>query len=341
METQEKTPTGKGAKTKPETTKLPAFTVIKDGNGTEYKIANMANPYICQRKGIVEIEVLKKLNTMEPRYSFSNVYDSELGIHFGVVLGIDSRTKEIKWQRFSVGDFKRYDLTNHADAVEWAVMRRTTRLIGSPFMRGKPLYRMFDKEAEAREVIAKSTIRSKAMEVATQMIKIEDQADVYRNFGKNPAGHTVTTLHAEIIKLAERSPKEFIDMWENKNRPVVTLFNKCVAVGLINFDIAKGGYMWKDSLPMGVTEQTSQNFLLENKSVYNQAKIEAEQRDNTTKTLVKMTREEESFFGNEEVEDDQELVNLRIQAKAINIQNVMGMSKKELTEALDEFSMAG
>ena len=327
--------TGAASKTKPEIKREASFYVMKDGNGTEYKIANMNNPFMCKRKGIVEIEVIKKTNSMEPRYSISNVYDSELGVWFGIPLGIDSRTKEIKWQRFSVADFRRYDLTKHADAVEWAVMSRSSRLIGSAYQRGKPLYRQYDKEFEAREVIAKNTIRRRAMDIIDTKIKIEDYMDIYRNFGKNPDGHTPTTLQAGVIQLAERSPKEFVDMWENKNRPAVTLFNKCKALGMINWDIAKGGFMWKDSLLLGITEMTAIDALNSNQGLFSQARMEAEQKDDATKAFLKDAKNE---GGEDEEVSDEELQNLRIQAKAMKIPDVMNKTKAELEAALEEIA---
>src|SRR3990167_11207884 len=143
---------------------LPLYKAFKDGNGFEYKIANMENPIVCNRKGIVEIESIRKLNTREPRFTISNVHDRETDIWFGIPMGMNPSTKEVVWQRFVIGDFRRYDLSKKEDAIEWTIVRRAPWLEGSAFQRGKPQYRMYDKEAEATAIITRMSIRKKAIE---------------------------------------------------------------------------------------------------------------------------------------------------------------------------------
>lgn len=336
----------KGAKNGPATSKTPAkradipmYTIFKDGNGYEYRIANMANPLVCPREGIMEIEVLKKTNAREARFAISNTYDPELGVFFGVPLGIDSKTKEIRWQRFVIGDFRTYDLSKHADAVEWAIISRAPWLQGSAYQKGKPWYKKHDKEAEAREIITRSTIRSRAMEIATKMTAIEDMMDMYRNFGKNPEGFSLITLQAEIIKIAERDPKGFVDSWENKNRPIVAVFTRSLATGLISFDINKGGFMWKNSLAMGMTEQSAQQFLFDNKNILNQAELESKQKDTVTNYMKKtLSDAERKFFGEDNFEEDVDLIELRMTAKIMGVEGAMHMNKGDLQRVIDERS---
>lgn len=339
----EKTTTAENGKIEPAKKTLPLFRIFKDGNNYEYKIANMDNPIICNRKGIVQIESIKKQNSKEPRFSISNVYDRETGIYFGVPLGINNRTKEIIWQRFVIGDARNYDLSNKQDAVEWTIVRRAPWLQGSSFQRGKAHYRMFDKEAEANEVITRMSIRKKAIETAEKMIAIEEQVDMLRNFGKNPLGFSPKMLYAEIIKIAEKSPKEFLDVWANANRPVITVFKRCLQLGMIRFDINKGGYLWKDSLAMGISEQSAIAFFLENKQILNQANIESKQRDVFTKKLSaeagnKMTQLQ---LDEKDAEQSTQLTELQITAKYLGIEGYNTMDEQELNSAIESASVAG
>lgn len=318
----------------------PIFHEYSDGGGFPIKLANMNNPLICKREGVVEIECIKKTNTLEPRISISRVFDDGLGIWFGVPLGADPKTKEIKWQRFVIGDRKTYDLTKQGDAIEWAVVSRASWLIGSPYQKGKPLYRMYDRDAEAREIIVNSTIRSKAMEIAGKEIAIDEMMDMYRVFGKNPEGFSPLRLHAELIKIAEKNPKEFVNAWNNSNRSVLIIFNRAVALGLITMNINKGGYVWKDSLPLGLTEQAAMDYLIKNPQLLNQADLESKNKDNYRKKFSSMTNEEKEFFGADEVVVDSDLVQLRMTASLMNISGFESMSKGELESAIEESSGA-
>lgn len=333
---------GQGLEKKAGTAKVKGMSIFneyKDGNGYTIKVANMQNPLVCKRTGVVEIECLKKTNSMEPRFTISNVFDEELGIWFGVPLGIDARTKEIRWQRFAVGDRKSYDLTKNADAVEWAVVSRAPWLIGSPYQKGKPHYKMFDKDAEAQEIITKSTIRSKAMEIVTNEIAIKDMMDIYRVFGRNPEGFSPLRLKAELIKIAEKSPKEFYDTWSSSNRSLLIIFNRCVSLGIINFDVAKGGYLWKDGLALGITEQSAMEYLTKNPQLLQQANLESQAKDGYQKKFQSMSDPEKSFFGvGEEESIDDELMDLRMQAALLKVPGFKDMDKETLQRAVDELS---
>lgn len=329
----------KKTSSKIKTKGIPLYESYKDGNGFETKVANLNNPYVVPQAGIIEVQCIKKSNHTEARYSISNAFDSDLGLWFGVPTGVDERTKKIAWQRFVIGDFRRYDLSKVSDRREWAVFSRSAVLEGSPYQRGKILYRKFDKEAEARETIERSTIRRRAMEIVDQMVKIEDLMDMYRNFGRNPEGFSLTQLQAEIIKIAERTPKDFVNMYENANRGAVTIFNRAKATGLITFDINKGGFLWKDSLPIGLTDQGAIKYLLDNPTILNQANIESKSKDPVANhQRLNLTAEQKKFFQVEDGsdEEDVELIEFRSAAKIMGIANYMSMTKAQLEKALDE-----
>jgi hypothetical protein len=315
--------------------KMPLYKVLKDGNGYEIKVANMDNPLICNRTRTIEIENIRKSNFLEPTFKLSNAYDPELGIFFGVVIGIDKRTGEFKWQRFTIGDRRTYDCRKAADAIEWAIVSRAPWLEGSPYQSGKIYYRVFDRDKEAQDVILKNTFLRKAMEIVDKMISIDDQMDMYRNFGRNPEGLTPSMLHAEIIKISQRNPKEFVDMWTNNNRGVVTIFNRCVATGLIIFFLDRGGWVWKDSLALGMSDQSAQQYIAENKTLLAQMDLESQEKDRVFKSLKnKMSPAEKDFFRPEE-DEDPELIELRMEAKLYGIKDFMNMSKKDLENAID------
>lgn len=315
----------------------PLYYIFKDANGSPMKIANMNNRLICKRQGVVEIECIRKKNTVEPDFGISRVDDRESGIIYGVNPTIDARTKDVRFKRFRVGDFATYDLSKYDDAVEWAIVSRAPWLLGSAFQRGKVYYKMHDKDAEARDVIAKSSIRSKATEIAHTQIPIEDMMDMYRCFGKNPAGFSPLRLQAELVKIAENTPKEFYDLWTSSNRKLLMTFNRCVSIGLITMDIQRGGFMWKNSLALGLTEQSAMEYLVKNPQLLNQADIESQKQDVGKKAFIGLSKAEKDFFEVEEFqEEDVELVELRQSARLMGVADYQTLGKEELEKIVDE-----
>lgn len=321
---------------------VPLFKIVKE-NDFDVKIANMDHPLVCQTKGVIEIECLKKSNFIETRVAISRVNAKDLGIVFGVPLGKDEKTGQIKWQRFVIGDSKRYDLSKRQDAVEWAVVSRAPWLVGSPYQKGKPLYKKYDREEEAREHVKRVTIREKAMDILKTMVTIDDMPDMLRNFGKNPSGLTPLMVQSELLKVAERSPEDFVDIWENANRSVITIFNRSKDLGIITFDIVKGGYLFKNTLPIGITEQAAIKYLTENKQVLATADMESKSKDHVGNNFIKNAKLNKANIDadDSEVADEEEsveLLNLRIEASLMGIEGVGLMNEEQLIAAIEEKS---
>ena len=177
------------------------------------------------------------------------------------------------------------------------------------------------------------------MEIATNEIAIEDMMDIYRVFGKNPEGFSPLRLKAELIKIAEKSPKEFYDTWSSSNRSLLVIFNRCLSLGIITFDIAKGGYMWKDSLAIGITEHSAMEYMTKHPQLLNQANLESIEKDGYQKKFKAMNADEEAFFQTADNESvDEELMDLRMQAALLKVEGFKNMDKKTLQKAIDEIS---
>lgn len=323
---------------------VPLYKIIKE-NDFERKIANMDHPLVCQNKGIIEIECLKKSNFIEARRSISIVNAHDLGIIFGVPLGKDEATGQIKWQRFVIGDSKRYDLSKRQDAVEWAVVSRAPWLVGSPYQKGKPAYKKYDREEEAKDHIKRVTIREKAMDILKTMVTIDDMPDMLRNFGKNPSGLTPIMVQSELLKIAERSPEDFVNIWDNANRSVITIFNRSKDLGIITYDIVNGGFLFKKTLPMGLTEQAAIKYLTENKQVLATADMESKSKDHVGNNFIKNAKldkakidSQDNDWDSDNTEESIELLNLRIEAKLMGIEGVALMDEKQLQSAIEEKS---
>jgi len=54
------------------------YIIVKDGNGAETKIVNLANEKYCPRKGFIEIEAMRKSNKHENVKMIRKIRDKKL-----------------------------------------------------------------------------------------------------------------------------------------------------------------------------------------------------------------------------------------------------------------------
>lgn len=316
----------------------PVFKYFTDGHGYEVRVVNLRHPMFTKREGVVEVEAIKKKRDHGTRYSMTHVYDPELGAHFGIPIGIDERTKEIRWRRFILEDFQTYNLSNFRDAEAWAIVSRSPRLAGSPYANGKPLFKVKDKEEEARQFLERRTIRRRADEILDGDISFAEMADMYRALGNpNPENMNPERLLSELAKIAERSPKTFVELWESGNRSTLMVFKRCLSLGVINYDIARGGYLWKN-LPIGLTEPGAVDYLVKNPTILQQADMESKSKDTYVNNFNKMSPKEQAFWGDPGQDDDPELVELRAVALHLKIDGFMKMSKSDLEASVENAS---
>jgi len=255
---------------------MPLFTKMIDGNNFEYKIVNFENPKVCQQTGIILIEALKRSQIKQPRISFSRVTDPETGVVFGIPLGTEKETGELKFDRIVLTDMMQFDLSIPRDRKLWCVISHHPCMMGSPFQSGTPKYKQIDKDKEANKIIRMSKARRRASEIAENMIGAE-LYDMATNLGVSSEHNNLNTLLAAVIEKAEKEPNEFLDIYDNANRNVLTAFNRARATGLITLDVTNG-YMWKDTYALGSTEAMAVKKLIENPTLLMNMDLESKQR---------------------------------------------------------------
>ncbi len=147
-------------------TKLPLYTLVKDGHGVEHKIINFNNVDVVPNKGIIVIEIIRKGQTRHtPSSTFRKYTDPATEIIWGVPNGLNLQ-KDIRFLSFEWSDVRQYDLSIMQDRKEWAVMQHHPSLVGSPFAKGKPAFKKLDVEQDA---VAK-VVKVKAKRVAYDIL---------------------------------------------------------------------------------------------------------------------------------------------------------------------------
>lgn len=269
-------------KTKKE---IPLYSIQEDGDGFEFKISNSNNPKVVAQKGVIRIEAIRRSNIKMPRTSFSKVTDPKTGITYGIPVGIDPKSKQLKFQRIIIGEVNEYDLSNPSDRAIWNVISRSPFLVGSPFQSGKPLYKKEDKEADALLVLKKANSLTKAVEIAKETNGLE-LFDLAIMFGLNPDHSSPTVLQSLLIQKAQDDPIDFCERYDNTNRAVLSILKRCIATGLVKSSVDQG-WMWKGTHPLGMTEAAAVGYISKNPALAHQMDVESKQKSNSITAYVK------------------------------------------------------
>jgi hypothetical protein len=323
------------------------FTVFKNKNGFEFKVADWNNSQICPQRGIVIIEALKRNQLKQPRITFKKVLDADTGMTYGIPLGIDEKTGELMFQRIILGDVTQFDLANINDRKLWTVISRHESLLGSPFQSGKPLFKKIDKDAEANRIIKTAKARRRASQIAEEL-KGTELYDMAINLGLNAEQNNLSTLLASVIEKAEKDPESFLNVYDNTNRNVITVFNRARAVGLIKLDVTNG-YVWKDTYPLGANDALAIKTIVGNPQLLINMDLESKQRSTFFKTNatpeqmspIKLNENQTGFANRPEREKDGYLSDKEIDIKLKSLEEKeksLDVKSRMLDEQLDKAS---
>ncbi len=242
------------------------FVLVKDGHNVEHKVVNFNNPEMVPNKGIVIIRSLKKSSRQNPSSNFRCFRDPVTEIIWGMPNGLNEFTKDLKFQLIEIGDMRQYDLSVAQDRKEWAVISKAPFLVGSPYQKGKPTHQIFDVEQEAVKKIKKVGEREAANAIIKTLSHLQ-LVDMARNCGGIDTKHnSMMVIQSELYEFAEKKPEDFNRIWTMTNRESLTVFKRCMLVGLINLDI-NSGYLWKKATPLGTSEAMAIDFITNNHSL--------------------------------------------------------------------------
>ena len=260
------------------------YKIIKDGNGTEYRIANFENPDMCPRTGIVELIPMRLSQRHANRIGFRIVHDRKMGIIWGIPTGIDPETKKLQFQKIDLVDSETFDLSDAEQAMKWACVKNSFFVEGSPNLKGKPKYKVHDVEREAQEFLSKRITKRNAINIA-ETLQGQELVDMARDLGIDPGSQSVVTLQMAVIKKAEDNADSFMKVWDNPNRRETTIFNRAVAFGIITQDPVNGWVY--GGAPLGPNEVMAVQYLKDYPQVCRTIDLLTQQRsDETDKAMA-------------------------------------------------------
>ena len=264
------------------------YVVVKDGNGSETKIVNLANPKICIRKGFIEIECMKRSNKHENVKMVRRVRDKKTNLYIGVPSAINPETKELQWKGFFIDDKMSFDLSIPDQAIAWHVIKNSQYVEGSPNQHGKSTWKVIDKEVNAHKEIDKRTLRRKAEDII-ETLKGSALTEMAITLGVNiDANQSVFMMTNEVFRIMELDPKKFIDLYNNPQREYISVLKRGLAKGKITFDNATGTYIY-GNMPMGHNEEMAVQFLVNNTGIATTITMKCNQEDEESKKSMSAT----------------------------------------------------
>lgn len=267
----------------------PKFIIVKDGYGVEHKVIDLNDKNFVRSEGIIHLTPVIKTKRHRPMVTYSRWQDPMTGIIYGIFIGVNNKTKELMFQSILLQDDETFDLRNVMDAKKWAILRFAPFLKGSPNWRSwhKTQYEVVDKEKEANEFLAKRVLKRKAVDIA-EGLSGENLIDMARNLGLDPSHHSVPTLHKEIIEIAEKNHKRFMDIWDSPNRVQLTTLKRALATGVVTEEPSMG-FMY-GQLPLGYNEALAVDYLREHSNVA--IAIEQKARNQEAASIKAMAKKE-------------------------------------------------
>jgi hypothetical protein len=243
------------------------FLIIRSANGIETKICNFEHPGICKRTGKIEIRAIKKHKTKQPNFMFKTYKDSTTDIRFGIPAGTDNNGNII-WQNIALPEMRLYDLTDVNDAKEWAVVRNSHFLKGSPRQFGEPKFEIIDHEEQAQKNIKKLKDSRRASEIIDNIAGSE-MIDFARIMGIDTESNSQNIVLGMLAEKAHKSPRYFLEKYDDSNRKILAVIHRCLATGEVVYN-TMDGYKTKSGFPLGTTESSIVSHFLkpENHSMF-------------------------------------------------------------------------
>jgi hypothetical protein len=261
------------------------FILVEDGNGMKHKHINFDNPEICPREGTIEIESMKKQDlerSLSNNAGFSMFKDNVTGIIWGIPTSIHNIGKYIQYKRIRLGNNTFFDRTIPEQAEVCAIILKAIEVGKFKDPKGRPRFKIRDKEKIARENIDLRGTKRKAMDVIESIPYGEELKDIARNMAINPDIYSPLVLADEISKVVEARPKEFLDMYNSPTRAYLTILKNAQSMGVIEFNPLEGfkygGMLLGKTQEMAVTELSKKPDLAQS--------IDAFTRDKRSKSTI-------------------------------------------------------
>lgn len=219
------------------------FIWIADGNGMKHKHINFDNPNICPRVGIIEIEAMKKTDSersLSNNASYAKFTDPKTGIIWGKPTGVHSIGKYIQYMRMRLGNNTFFDRTQPDQAEACAIVLKAIALGKFVDTKGRPRFKVRDKEQQAQADIDLRSWKRKALDIVDAIPYGEELKDIARFMAVNPDIFSPLVLANEVCNAVEKKPKEFLEIYNSPTKAYLNILKNAQAMGVIEFNPMEG-----------------------------------------------------------------------------------------------------
>lgn len=263
------------------------FVIVRDKHNVEHKVVNFNNPEMVPNKGLIVIEALRKHTRHQTASMFRCYRDPITEIIWGLNQGLTDQG-DIFFKGFEWNDIRQYDLSIADDRKEWAIMQYHPSLLGSPYAKGKPAFKKLDVEKDAKDKIKNVGEKETAYAILKNLSHLQ-MIDMARDCGgidtKNSSMAVIQGALYDFIDQKKEGGRtttgaeDFNRIWTMTNRASLTVFKRCLLLGLVHLDL-NSGYLWKKATPLGNSEATAIDYITKNPSLLMTMDTESKLMDN-------------------------------------------------------------
>lgn len=236
--------------------------------GTMYATYQMTDLKKIDRKGKRVLKPVKDDPNKETRISFRCFKGKSLtdidsdgkqmqDIWFGIAIGTNPDNTP-KFRLLTISNQRIFNLETYQDALEWHMVRHWEEVKGSPNQNSNPRFEVYDEEVRAEEDFQKGISVGTAMDYVKEICKDEHKLRSFaRLFGIDTLNNSPTVVKGLLATQAVKRPDRIIKAMENQAQTeILQVFHKAKQLGLITFNMQRG-FMFKDSFPLGTTEEAA------------------------------------------------------------------------------------
>lgn len=250
-------------------------------SAVEQKLINFDDERYAPKTGVVNVVPIRTNKiTKEINHTFSSFVDPTTGEWFGIPVRIGPDGKYV-FKKIRMTGSREFNLRNPEERREFILLKYYPGTIGSPYLRGKPRFKIHDPLEEARRDIERHAKRKQAMEIADTLISGEDTnllIGFARLFNITPGTDNIIVVKKLMLDKSEREPEQFLEKWENTTlRDVKIAIKRGIATALIKNQPGKG-YVYQ-GVPIGSNEQNVESYFLENTDMLHQLDTESKTAD--------------------------------------------------------------
>lgn len=255
------------------------FKILKDKNGVEHRVIDLSDERLMPRTGQIIYEANKKAERVIGHgYHYAMTTDIASGVLVGICVGIDKMSGDLRWLRMTLGSLNTFDLSVRSEREKAIVLKYSSIVEGSPnlsVIEKLHLFRVHDSEKAAHIEIQKIQDGQRALSIAMGLYG-EDLVNIARNIGVMPETTSLPMLTAAVLRAAKDTPKEFLTLWENPNRELITILNRCLHTGVIS-NTPLDGYTY-EGRPLGHNEPAVLDFLTKYRDVASTLEIKSREK---------------------------------------------------------------